>query len=199
MIIQSCWRGSSITRSLLTFAREERPRRELANITETINETLTLVTPSLRKDKVKLVREIEAVPDTVCDVGQIAQVVLNLITNACDAMKPDGGTLTVALWEQYDSIEIEVSDTGCGIPEEIQDKIFDPFVTTKGVPGKSSTSGTGLGLSISYGIVQEHGGTIKVQSMISHGTTITVVLPITQALPEPDEGEAEIAVGRSRP
>ncbi|MEM8535745.1 MAG: HAMP domain-containing sensor histidine kinase [Chloroflexota bacterium] len=189
VIMQSCWRGSSITRSLLTFAREERPRRELANITETINETLTLVAPNLRKDKVKLVREIDAVPDTVCDVGQIAQVVLNLVTNARDAMKPDGGTLTVSLQEQYRMIELQVSDTGCGIPKEMQDKIFDPFVTTKGTPGKSHTSGTGLGLSISYGIVQEHGGVIKAQSVAGQGTTMIVSLPITSEIPQNDEEE----------
>ena len=125
----------------------------------------------------------------MCDVGQIAQVVLNLVTNARDAMKPDGGTLTVSLQEQYGMIEMHVSDTGCGIPEEIQDKIFDPFVTTKGTPGKSHTSGTGLGLSISYGIVQEHGGTIKVQSVVGQGTTMIVSLPIVTEIPQHDEEE----------
>src|SRR5207253_11301659 len=116
---------------------------------------------------------------------------LNLVTNARDAMRPGGGTLVIALRERSGMIELCVSDTGSGIPEEIRDKIFEPFVTTKGALGGSQVPGTGLGLSISYGIVKEHGGTIAVESAIGRGTTMTVRLPIVSV-----DVEREIAIGQ---
>ena len=87
-------------------------------------------------------------------------------------------------------IELSVADTGSGIPDEIRDKIFEPFVTTKGALGGSQTPGTGLGLSVSYGIVQEHGGTIEVDSDVGRGTTMIVRVPIVD-----QPAEKAIAVG----
>ena len=190
VVIQACRRGRSITRGLLTFARRQEHQRAMANLVDAIDETLTLVEIDLRKCHIELVRQIEPVQSTICDLGQLAQVVLNLITNARDAMKPVGGILTVGLRERRGWLELSVSDTGSGIPEEIRDKIFEPFVTTKGALGGSQTPGTGLGLSVSYGIVQEHGGTIDVESAIGRGTTMTVRLPIIL------DAEREIAVGQ---
>lgn len=178
VVIQACRRGRSITRGLLTFARRQEHQRALADVADAINETLTLVELDLRKSNITVVRQLELVPLTVCDLGQLAQVVLNLVTNARDAMKPDGGTLTVSLRERQDIIELRVSDTGCGISPELMDKIFEPFITTKGALGGSQTPGTGLGLSVSYGIVKEHGGTITVESTVGVGTTMIVRLPI---------------------
>jgi signal transduction histidine kinase len=113
-------------------------------------------------------------------------------------MKPQGGTLTVSLRDRRNLdgrrgswLELSVADTGSGIPEEIRDKIFEPFVTTKGALGGSQTPGTGLGLSVSYGIVQEHGGTITVDSILGRGTTMTVRLPVITA-----DVEREIAIGQ---
>ena len=191
VVIQACRRGRSITRGLLTFARRQEHQRAMANLADAIDETLTLVEIDLRKSHIELVRQVEPVQSTICDLGQLAQVVLNLITNARDAMKPLGGTLTVSLCERRGWLELSVSDTGSGIPEEIRDKIFEPFVTTKGALGGSQTPGTGLGLSVSYGIVQEHGGTIAVVSAIGRGTTMTVRLPIVSA-----DVEREIAIGQ---
>jgi two-component system, NtrC family, sensor kinase len=190
VVIQACRRGRSITRGLLTFARRQEHQRAMANLADAIDETLTLVEIDLRKSHIELVRQVEPVHSTICDLGQLAQVVLNLITNARDAMKPLGGTLTIGLRERHDWLELSVSDTGSGIPEEIRDKIFEPFVTTKGALGGSQTPGTGLGLSVSYGIVQEHGGTIVVESAIGRGTTMTVRLPIVIDI------ERELAVGQ---
>ena len=153
----------------------------MADLTDAVDETLTLVDIDLRKSRIKVVRKIEPIPLTVCDLGQMSQVVLNLITNARDAMRPDGGTLTVSLRERRDQIELSISDTGTGIDTAIRDKIFEPFMTTKGALGGSQTPGTGLGLSVSYGIVQEHGGTVVVDSTPGHGTTMTVRLPIVTA------------------
>jgi signal transduction histidine kinase len=191
VVIQACRRGRSITRGLLTFARRQEHQRAMANLTDAIDETLALVEIDLRKSHIELVRHVEPVPSTICDLGQLAQVVLNLITNARDAMKPLGGRLTIGLCERRGWLELSVSDTGSGIPEEIRDKIFEPFVTTKGALGGSQTPGTGLGLSVSYGIVQEHGGAIAVESAIGRGTTMTVRLPIVSA-----DVEREIAIGQ---
>ncbi|HEX9372785.1 MAG TPA: ATP-binding protein [Roseiflexaceae bacterium] len=191
VVIQACRRGRGITRGLLTFARRQEHRRALADVIDAIDETLTLVEIDLRKAHIEIVRRIEPVPPTVCDLGHLSQVVLNLITNARDAMKPHGGTLTIGLRERRGMIELSVADTGSGIPAELRDKIFEPFVTTKGALGGSQTPGTGLGLSVSYGIVQEHGGTIEVDSAPGRGTTMTVRLPIVHS-----RVEREVAVGQ---
>jgi two-component system NtrC family sensor kinase len=190
VVMQACRRGRSITGGLLMFARRQEHRRALGDVTNAVEETLTLVELDLRQAHIELVRQIEPVPQTVCDLGQLAQVVLNLITNARDAMKPKGGTLTLALAERRGMIELSVADTGGGIPDDIRDKIFEPFVTTKGALGGSQTPGTGLGLSVSYGIVQEHGGTIDVATTPGVGTIMTVRLPIVR-----DLAEREVAVG----
>ncbi|MBK9713624.1 MAG: GAF domain-containing protein [Kouleothrix sp.] len=190
VVMHACRRGRSITRGLLTFARRQEHRRALGDITDAIDETLTLVELDLNRARIAIVRQIEPVPPTICDLGQLSQVVLNLITNARDAMKPQGGTLTVGLRERRGMIELSVADTGSGIPDEIRDKIFEPFVTTKGALGGSQTPGTGLGLSVSYGIVQEHGGTIEVDSDVGRGTTMIVRVPIVD-----QPVERAIAVG----
>jgi len=178
VIRQACQRGRSVTRGLLTFARRNEHRRELCQLADAIDETLTLVEIDLRKLNITLVRAIEPTPAIVCDSGQIAQVILNLVTNARDAIGKGGGTITIALRQEGRFVELSVSDTGHGIPESIRDRIFEPFVTTKGALGSSSTPGTGLGLSVSYGIIKDHGGDIQIATAVGVGTTMTVRLPI---------------------
>jgi len=178
VIRQACQRGRSITRGLLTFARRSEHRRDIHHLTDVIAETLTLVEVDLRKLNITLERVIEPTPAILCDSGQIAQVLLNLITNACDAIGQNGGTITVSLRQCGAYVELGVSDTGEGIPEHVRDRIFEPFVTTKGALGTSNTPGTGLGLSVSYGIVKDHGGDIRFETEIGVGTTMIVRLPI---------------------
>lgn len=178
VIRQACQRGRGITRGLLTFARRSEHRREMHHLADIIAETLTLVEVDLRKLNITLVRDIEPVPEIWCDGGQIAQVLLNLITNARDAIGQQGGTITVSLRQCGAYVELSVRDTGAGIPESVRDRIFEPFVTTKGALGASSTPGTGLGLSVSYGIVKDHGGDIRFETETGGGTTMIVSLPI---------------------
>ncbi len=178
VIRQACQRGRSITRGLLTFARRSEHRRDIHHLTDVIAETLTLVEVDLRKLNITLERVIEPTPAILCDSGQIAQVLLNLITNARDAIGQNGGTITVSLRQCGAYVELSVSDTGAGIPEHVRDRIFEPFVTTKGALGTSNTPGTGLGLSVSYGIVKDHGGDIRFETEIGVGTTMMVRLPI---------------------
>lgn len=178
VIRQACQRGRGITRGLLTFARRSERQRAIHHLADIIAETLTLVEIDLRKLNITLVCEIEPVPAILCDSGQIAQVILNLITNARDAIGQNGGTITVSLRIHDAWIELSVRDTGAGIPEHVRDRIFEPFVTTKGALGTSSTPGTGLGLSVSYGIVKDHGGDILFETETGVGTTMIVRLPI---------------------
>jgi signal transduction histidine kinase/CheY-like chemotaxis protein len=180
VVVDTCRRGKSITGSLLTFARRQEPRRELADLYEAVTSTLTLMEIELRKHNIQVVREINPVPLTICDSGQISQVFLNLLTNARDAMKPKGGSLTVSLGGDEQTIVLAVRDTGIGIPNQIRDKIFEPFFTTKGALGGSATPGTGLGLSVSYGIVKSHGGAFEVTSEPGKGSTMTVRLPVVE-------------------
>jgi len=183
---RACLRGRGITSSLLTFARRSDPQRALYQIRDAVEETLALVERELAKLNIRVERQLQPVPLTICDLGQIGQVLLNLITNARDAMVDlGGGVITVELAQRGGQIELVVSDTGSGIPEPLLQQVFQPFMTTKGALGGSTTPGTGLGLAISYGIVEEHGGTISVASTVGCGTTMTVRLPIIAELPHP--------------
>jgi signal transduction histidine kinase/CheY-like chemotaxis protein len=177
--VRSCLRGRSITGGLLTFARRGEPQRGLHQLREIVEETLELVERELAKLNIRIERRFQPVPQIVCDPGQISQVVLNLITNARDAMvEQNSGVITIDLAQRGDQIELRVGDTGTGIPEELLDQVFHPFMTTKGALGGSTTPGTGLGLSISYGIIESHGGTITIKSALQRGTTVTIRLPI---------------------
>ena len=107
-----------------------------------------------------------------CRPGEINQVFMNLLVNACHAIQ-DQGEIRIATRAEADSVLVDISDTGCGIPEEIRNRVFDPFFTTKPV-GK----GTGLGLTISYDIVRKHGGTLTFESTVGKGTTFRIRLPL---------------------
>jgi signal transduction histidine kinase/FixJ family two-component response regulator len=183
VVVESVDRAKGITSNLLTFARRREPRMEMTDVTEAVENPVRLVERDLEKSNIELVREYSKIPHIVCDAGQLSQVCLNLLTNARDAMLPDGGTLTVGLRRDGDHVLLAVTDTGSGIPDRIMDKLFEPFVTTKGSLGGGEMAGTGLGLSVSYGIVKNHGGTIEVETAEGGGTTFTVRLPIKAAEP----------------
>jgi len=104
---------------------------------------------------------------------QLTQVFLNLIINAVEAM-PEGGVLTITSALRSSWLAVEVQDTGQGLTHDEVARIFEPFYTTK-------TAGTGLGLAVSYGIIQQHGGRIEVQSMPGEGTTFSVLLPLKRS------------------
>lgn len=191
--VRTSLRGKSITRGLLTFARRSDPQRDLYQLRDIVEDTVALVGRELAKLNIQVECKLEAVPLTVCDQGQIAQVVLNLITNARDALTNlPGGIITIGLTQVGQYIELTVSDTGCGIAPEMLAQVFQPFVTTKGALGGSTTPGTGLGLAISYGIVESHKGTIGVQSILGQGTTMTVRLPILGV----SSTQTEVSIGQ---
>jgi two-component system NtrC family sensor kinase len=185
IIEQSCIRARGITSGLLAFARRRAPQRRLSTVHDAVDAALVLIERELLKANIVIERRIEPTPPTICDNDQLAQVVLNLLTNARDAMlEKGGGTITVSLAQRNRMIELQVADSGCGIPAELLDQIFQPFMTTKGALGGSSTPGTGLGLAISYGIIESHNGTIDVDSQVGVGTRVTIRLPIVDQVEE---------------
>ncbi len=169
-------RATNIVGNLLNFSRTGSIVESAEiDVNKLLDDTLQLLEPQLRKSNVEVVKNYTSSPPLIFgNGGKLQQVFTNLILNARDAMM-SGGRITLVTENVNDGeVNIEVSDTGEGISEENLNKIFDPFFTTKGVG-----NGTGLGLAVSYGIVQEHAGTIEVQSENGNGTTFKLSFPAT--------------------
>ena len=174
-------RVKKIVQDLRTFSRTDQADLQQANLTDEIDRTLALMEPRF-KGLIEVVREYEELPEVRCYPGQLNQVFLNLLMNACDVLE-QGGRITIraAAIENgpiENGVRLEFEDSGPGIPPEVQRRIFDPFFTTKEV-GK----GTGLGLSLSHGIIERHGGRIHVESEPGHGTCFVIELPLVAAPP----------------
>jgi two-component system NtrC family sensor kinase len=169
--------------NLKNFSRLDRSKVASFNVNEGIISTLLIAKAQLHD--VTVDRHFGEIPSITCSPSQVNQVLLNLVTNAAQALdKPEKKIAVTTRREGVDSIAIEVADNGKGIPPAILTRIFDPFFTTKEI-GK----GTGLGLSIAYKIVAQHGGRIDVKSQPGEGTVFTVVLPMKP----PAELAAQIA------
>ncbi len=168
-------RCKRIARDLLAFSRPPPSEKGPADVQETVEETLKLLRHHDRFKKIRVQREyVYDLPLVWANSEQLVQVFVALALNALDAMEDDGElrVRTEVLGETANDLAISFIDTGCGIPTAELPKIFEPFYTSK-LPGK----GTGLGLSICYGIIQEHGGRIEVDSAIGVGSNFRVVLP----------------------
>jgi PAS domain S-box-containing protein len=183
-------RIGQIVNDLRLFARIDEGDINEVDLNAGVSSTATIIKGHARNKKVSLELDLEPLPPVICHAARINQVIMNLLSNAVDACEA-GGVVTVRTRPEDGAIRIEVIDNGVGIPPEIQSRIFDPFFTTKPI-GK----GTGLGLSISYGIVQDHGGTIDVDSTPGKGTRFTVRLPIHPSVgPIPDPAETSSFTG----
>jgi signal transduction histidine kinase len=174
-ITKQTFRASEIVNNLLNFSRTNATEFTEVDIHQVITDTISLLEHQFRGARIRLERELRAeYPVAYGNAGKLQQVFLNLLVNARDAM-PEGGELRI-LTEAVDSkIEIIVQDTGTGISRENINKIYDPFFTTK-----AAGKGTGLGLSVTYGIVQEHGGAITVESQPGVGTSFKLELPLVR-------------------
>ena len=173
---------SELVVNLKNFSRLDRSKVSSFNLNDGLESTLVLARHELKNFTVK--KSFGDIPLVTCSPSQINQVFLNLINNAAQAIESGRGVITlITRRHDADHVAVEVQDNGKGIPAEVLPRIFDPFFTTKDV-GK----GTGLGLSVVYKIVEQHGGTISVDSAVGVGTKFTVVLPLTP--PEPAEQEA---------
>jgi two-component system NtrC family sensor kinase len=159
-----------IVNSLRRFARTDQSRKETVDVHEGLDSTLTLVHHQI-KNRIELVKDYGDVPKLECYPDQLNQVFMNIIVNAVQAIEGKG-TITIRTYETDGQVRIEISDSGSGIPDDKLDEIFEPGFTTKG-----SGVGTGLGLSIVRHIIEEHKGTIEVESEIGKGTTFRIILP----------------------
>ena len=164
-------RIKNIVCDLKSFAHPGEQERQAADINQCIESTLNIVWNEL-KYKVTVIKDFGQLPELECYPQQLNQVFMNLLVNAGQAIA-DKGEIRILTRSVNSHIEIEFSDTGCGIPEANLGKIFDPFFTTKAV-GK----GTGLGLHVSYNIIKKHHGNISVNSKVGQGTTFSIQLPV---------------------
>jgi len=171
-IVKQTFRASEIVNNLLNFSRTGAGDARDINVNSVLEETLSLMAHPLKSSQIQIVKQLgEPLPPVRGSANKLQQVFLNLFLNARDAM-PGGGMLEVRTTAHNGSVEIEIADTGAGIPREHIHRIFDPFFTTK-----ASGRGTGLGLSVSYGIIKEHAGKIDVRSTPGKGTSFHVEFP----------------------
>jgi two-component system NtrC family sensor kinase len=177
-VLHESERAAKIVRNLLTFARPREPHMTMVDVNRIVVDSLETREMQVQRAKVQMVRRLaKDLPPTMADAGQIEQVLVNLLTNAIQALenRPDKRVVEIATEYWNKRILIVVADNGPGISDPVLERIFDPFFTTKG-PGK----GTGLGLSICYSIVEEHKGKIRVETKAGKGTRFIVDLPVVK-------------------
>jgi two-component system, NtrC family, sensor kinase len=174
-IAKQTFRASEIVNSLLNFSRTSKSDLDDVDLNRVITDTISLVGHQLQKAGVAARMDLASeLPPIKGNANKLQQVFLNLVLNARDAME-GGGTLAIHSWSEGDTVRVDVSDTGQGIAPEHLARIYDPFFTTK-----QGRKGTGLGLSVTYGIVQEHGGSIDVQSEPGAGTLFHLEFPLVR-------------------
>jgi PAS domain S-box-containing protein len=194
------FRATEIVRQLMIYSGREKGDIELLDLSQVVEEMLELVKISISKRallKIDLAKNLSVVPG---NAPQIRQIVMNLVLNASEAMGEKGGVIHIttsrvrrepstatdghASLPAGDCLQLEVADTGCGMSEEVQAKLFDPFYTTK-------SAGRGLGLAVVQTIVRNHGGAIKVTSALGRGTIVRILLPCANP---PARQETAIAI-----
>ncbi|MDH5740354.1 MAG: PAS domain S-box protein [Nitrospira sp.] len=172
-IVTQVERITKVMNQLLSFARRKAPERRALDLRGVVEDGMEMFHERLSRNQIQVeMRMADVCPMALADQDQMSQVFINLVMNAVHAM-PDGGTLRVGLAPEQQMVKLTVADTGHGIPRDAVKKIFEPFFTTKEF-GK----GTGLGLTVVKGIIEEHQGSIAVESEEQKGTTVTVLLPI---------------------
>jgi C4-dicarboxylate-specific signal transduction histidine kinase len=171
-------RMATLVANLLQFSRTGRDQVSAVDVCEEVTKTVGLIGHHFRKHQVRVETEFATgVPTIRADRQQLRQILLNLFTNAADAM-PGGGRLTVrvgsvSLPDEEPAVALEVADTGTGIPAELLPRVIDPFFTTK-----EEGKGTGLGLAICRRIIDQHHGSLEIESRVGEGTTVRVILPV---------------------
>jgi signal transduction histidine kinase len=182
-ITQQTFRASEIVNGLLNFSRTGGSEFSAIDLNRLLLDTLTLVDHQFKTAQIRVETDLEReLPRIQGNEGKLQQVVLNLLLNARDAMHgaPDG-RIRIATRQTAGRVTAVVQDFGGGIEPEHLRRIFDPFFTTKAKPRKGQHKGTGLGLAVSYGIMQEHGGKMQVESEVGVGTTFRLEFPAAAA------------------
>jgi two-component system NtrC family sensor kinase len=172
MALSETVRLTDMLRKMLSFSKPDEEEKQTTDINTVVDEILLLHEKQLKEHSIKIVTSFaEDMKEVYASKNQLRQVILNIVSNARDAM-PEGGTLTVETSMENDDIHVRLSDTGVGIRPENLNRIFDAFFTTK-----DKVKGVGLGLSVCYGFIKDHGGDMKVESEHGSGTTFTIMLP----------------------
>ena len=201
LVIRETKRCAGIIKRLLDFARDKPPEKRFANLNQILEDTVRLVERPAHLHNIEIRLDLDAtLPPIWVDPDQIKQVVMNMLVNAQHSID-EKGSITIhsgraaepkcpePYAEPVPMVEFAIIDTGCGIPEQNLERIFDPFFTSKEV-GK----GTGLGLSVSHGIIKAHGGLIEVASKVGQGSTFRVFLPLN---PPPEAATGRSAGGKT--
>ncbi len=163
---------SKLVVSLKDFARLDRQNAEQIDLHKCLESSITIASNHIRENNVQVTRDFAELPRIACFPSKLNQLFLNIITNACQAMNNGGGELKVVSQLAGENIRIDFIDQGIGMDEDTQQKMFDPFFTSKEIG-----VGTGLGMSIAYKIIEAHNGSIEVESNLGEGTTVSVFLP----------------------
>ncbi len=190
-VIEAGLRARDLVKQILSFSRQHEQERKPVKIIDLLNETMGLIRASL-PSTIEIKKSIPPqLPEIYADPTQLHQVIMNLCSNAAQAMRQSGGFLTLSVehinldeqeasnhaeLESGDYLKLEVPDTGCGMPPDVVDKIFEPFYTTK-----DEGEGTGMGLSMVHGIIKKHEGFISLNSEPGQGSTFTIFLPVREA------------------
>jgi len=167
---------SGLVMDMLSYCKERQPLYEKCDLAEVVREVIELSGPLLQEKHIKVEHSIGKGKASVeADSEGITRALLNIITNAIDAVEPNKGTISISVSEDKPArqVLISVSDNGCGIPPDVLPKIYEAFCSTKG------SKGTGLGLAVVKKTIKEHGGSIDVKTEVGHGTTFTIRLPAT--------------------
>lgn len=200
-ILSAGERAAKISNSILGMARNRSTKIEATPLPQLVDDTLVLLERELRKYRISLTTHYdEQVPEALINGNQIQQILLNLVTNARQAMQ-QGGMLTITVSHDRDhhTVDLMIRDTGSGIPSDQLPRIFDRFYTTKSGPDESGKGGTGLGLSACRDIIEAHRGRVRVESTPGKGTAFTIKLPAANSQATPATGSITNIVASATP
>ncbi len=183
IVIDSARRAAWIVRSMLDFSGKPAGVKEFVDIVELVRQNIVLLNKVFETNGITVETHFSQVPRVYCNAGQISQVFINIMMNARDAMRGlEDKRLSVSVDFSPESSEVAIAfkDTGCGITDELKQRLFGPFVTTKGIVGggQDKQPGVGLGLFVAFGIIKQHKGNIMVESEEAKGSKFTVYLPV---------------------
>ena len=182
LLAQAIGRATRITNQLAAFAESENQLIEWKELNPILDICLDRLRAQARKSNINLETDIEQVASAPFEADRLLPVLESLAQNAFDAMN-EGGTLTIKMVRRENWAVITIADTGCGIPEDMQDRLFEPFFTTKGELAGGEGRNIGLGLAAVHGLVSEMGGTIRLTSQVGEGTQAEIRLPLDRKPP----------------
>jgi two-component system, NtrC family, sensor kinase len=177
-ILDAANRGAKITSMILGLARNRPGELEPTQLVTVIEDTLVLLEREMQKYRILVEKQLDEVPRVMASTSQIQRLLLNLLTNARQAIGESGSIrIRLSFEESSGCVVLSIRDSGSGIPQELLPKIFEPFFTTKNGPDSSGKGGTGLGLSACKEIVENHNGRIRVESTVGKGTAFSIRIP----------------------